>query len=132
MPQHDKNSPQNVPTPKEAIQGLSIDLSLVDDPMGALELARDYRGDTTVHLKDGTTVKGFVFDVGTNGNAPAELRMDLSEEARRESIPLDRIHRIDLDGRDMAAGKTWENWVRRYAEKKFAGEVASIESTPLD
>lgn len=132
MPQHDKKTPQTVSAPKEATQGLSMDLSMVDDPIGALELARDYRGDTTVHLKDGTSLKGFVFDVRKDADATAELRMDLPGEERRESIPSDRIHRIDLDGRDMAAGKTWENWVRRYAEKRLAGEVASIESAPLD
>ena len=132
MPQHDKKTPQTVSAPKEAMQGLSMDLTQLDDPMGALELARDYRGDTTIHLKDGTSLKGFVFDVRTDEDGTTELRMDLPGEERHESITSDRIHRIDLDGRDMAAGKTWENWVRRYAEKKFAGEVASIESPPLD
>ena len=46
MPQHDKKTPQTVSAPKEAMQGLSMDLTQLDDPMGALELARDYRGDT--------------------------------------------------------------------------------------
>ena len=31
-----------------------------------------------------------------------------------------------------AEGKTFENWVRRYAEKKLAGETASIESEELE
>ena len=132
MPQHDKKSPNTESAPKEAMQGLSLELSMVDDPMCALELARDYRGDTTVHLKDGTTISGFVFDVRAEQGVHPELRMDLPGEDERLSITSDRIERIDLDGRDMAAGKTWENWVRRYAEKRLAGEVASIESAPLD
>ena len=132
MPQHDKKSPNTESAPKEAMQGLSLELSMVDDPMRALELARDYRGDTTVHLKDGTTISGFVFDVRAEEGVQPELRMDLPGEDERLSITADRIERIELDGRDMAAGKTWENWVRRYAEKRLAGEVASIESAPLD
>jgi hypothetical protein len=35
-------------------------------------------------------------------------------------------------GKDAAAGKTWENWMRRYAEKKLKGEAADIESETLD
>lgn len=132
MPQYDKKNPQTDPAAEEAKQGLSLELSMVDDPMCALELARDYRGDTTVHLKDGTTISGFVFDIRAENGIQPELRMDLPGEDERLSITSDRIERIDLDGRDTAAGKTWENWVRRYAEKRLAGEVASIESAPLD
>ena len=33
MPQHDKKTPQTVSAPKEAMQGLSMDLSQMDDPM---------------------------------------------------------------------------------------------------
>jgi hypothetical protein len=132
MPQHDKKNPNTATAPLEAMQGLSLELSDVDDPMCALEIARDYRGDTTVLLKDGTSVNGFVFDVHNEQGGMPSLRMDLSKGGGRTSITSDRIQRIDLDGRDPAAGKTWENWVRRYAEKRLAGEVASIESAPLD
>lgn len=132
MPQHDKKNPADDSAPTHATQGLSLELSKVEDPVRALEIARDYRGDTTVHLKDGTAIKGFVFDVRAEQGETPELRMDLPREEGRMSITSNRIQRIDLDGRDMAAGKTWENWVRRYAEKRLAGEVASIESTPLD
>ena len=42
------------------------------------------------------------------------------------------IASISFTGKDAAAGKTWENWMRRYAEKKLKGEAAGIESEPLD
>tara|TARA_B100001059_G_scaffold226991_1_gene256179 strand:+ start:770 stop:1180 length:411 start_codon:yes stop_codon:yes gene_type:complete len=131
MPQHDKKSPTQDSASKDATQGLSLVLAEIDDPMHALEIARDYRGDTTIHLKDGTSLNGFAFDVQSGEGSGPALRMDLPDEGRM-SIASDRIERIELDGRDMAAGKTWENWVRRYAEKRLAGEVASIESAPLD
>jgi len=35
---------------------------------------------------------------------------------------------LEFSGRDTAAGKSWENWLRKYAQKKVAGEIASIES----
>jgi hypothetical protein len=50
----------------------------------------------------------------------------------KQTIPYDRITRLAFSGKDTAAGKSWENWVRRYVEKRMAGEQASIESDPLD
>jgi hypothetical protein len=132
MPQYDKKSPENGTGSLEAAQGLSLVLSDVDDPLCALEIARDYRGDTTIFLKDGTSVSGFAFDVRNEESDTPALRVDLPKGGGRTTITSDQIDRIDLDGRDPAAGKTWENWVRRYAEKRLAGEVASIESAPLD
>jgi len=41
------------------------------------------------------------------------------------NIPLNKVI-------SRPAGKTWENWVRRYAEKRLAGEKACIESEKLD
>jgi hypothetical protein len=35
-------------------------------------------------------------------------------------------------GRDPASGRSWEAWIRRYAERKLAGEAASIESESLE
>ena len=61
MPQHDKKKTDTDPAATEAKQGLSLVFSDVDDPMCALEIARDYRGDTTIHLKDGTSL---TYDLG--------------------------------------------------------------------
>jgi hypothetical protein len=32
------------------------------------------------------------------------------------------IARIEFTGKDRAAGKHWEAWLQKYAEKKAAGE----------
>ena len=32
------------------------------------------------------------------------------------------IARLEFTGKDRAAGKHWEDWVRSYNEKKAAGE----------
>ena len=48
------------------------------------------------------------------------------------TVTEDRVAAVAFTGKDAAAGKTWENWVRRYAEKRLAGEKACIESEKLD
>ena len=37
-------------------------------------------------------------------------------------ISYAEIAALAFTGRDMAAGKSWENWVRQYWERKAAGE----------
>ena len=55
-------------------------------------------------------------------------------DALREAIELAFNYRGDvmITGKDTASGKTFENWIRKYAQKKLAGETASIESESLD
>jgi hypothetical protein len=60
------------------------------------------------------------------------VRVMLVGGGEKQTIPYDRITRLAFSGKDTAAGKSWENWVRRYVEKRMAGEQASIESDPLD
>jgi hypothetical protein len=93
-----------------------------------MEAARDYRGDVTIELNDGTSKTGFVFDIDSNGG----LRLDDSSDGTRHTIDNAMIASIHCSGRDPAAGKSWENWVRRYAEKKFAGEDPSLHNEELD
>ena len=39
-------------------------------------------------------------------------------------IPYSDIAALAFTGRDTAAGKSWEAWVKKYVEKKAAGEKA--------
>jgi hypothetical protein len=49
------------------------------------------------------------------------------------SISYQDIAALAFTGRDMAAGKSWENWVRKYWEKKAAGEKnIALRPEPLD
>lgn len=132
MPQETKSASQ--PTTDDPTPGQGAVLELVDDATrrAALEVARDYRGDVELELADGSRLLGFVFDVDWNATEGPTARLDLPEDGQRRLVPGDSIRRIHLSGRDPAAGKSWENWVRRYAEKKLAGESASMESEPLD
>ena len=96
----------------------------------ALEAARDYRGDVTLELDDGTSVEGFLYD--RSAGPDRKVRLLPKDGGARMSIAERRLRAIDFTGKDAAAGKTWENWVKRYAEKRLAGESASIESEKLD
>lgn len=96
----------------------------------ALEAARDYRGDVTLELDDGTSVEGFLYD--RSAGPERKVRLLPKDGAARVSIAESRLRAIAFTGKDAAAGKTWENWVKRYAEKRLAGEAASIESEKLD
>jgi hypothetical protein len=100
---------------------------------GALEAARDYRGDVTLELRGGEQVEGFVYDRRLAvSEADRRVRMLPKDGSPRRTIVEAEIVAVAFTGKDAAAGKTWENWVRRYAEKRLAGEKACIESETLD
>ncbi len=108
---------------REAIQGWVPDLASESELREALEKAFDYRGDVTISRKDGTKVEGYIFD-RRNGATLAESVVRLIPQNSHEkiSIPYSDIAALAFTGRDTAAGKSWEAWVRKYWERKAAGE----------
>ncbi|MFO0872825.1 MAG: hypothetical protein U0575_02485 [Phycisphaerales bacterium] len=96
----------------------------------ALDLAFDYRGDVSVRLRDGRTVDGYIFD--RRRKPQPSIRM-LPKDSDERLVLNDRdIVRLEVTGKDTAAGKTFESWVKRYVDSKLKGAKASIESDPLD
>jgi hypothetical protein len=107
----------------------------MDDPQArqaALDKAFDYRGDVTLTLRDGQTVEGYLYDRQTPPGRKAFVRLMLRDSDERLKVLYDDIVQLAFTGRDTAAGRSWETWVRKYQEKKARGEVASIEPEPLD
>jgi hypothetical protein len=47
----------------------------------------------------------------------------LREGGGKVSVSYAEIARLAFTGRDTAAGKSWETWVKKYVEKKKAGET---------
>jgi hypothetical protein len=94
--------------------------------------AFDFRGDVTIRCHDGSEIEGFVFDHHDAVTLESSTLRVLTADGRRHRVRHTDIESIRFTGRDAAAGRSWENWVRRYAEKTLAGEPASIESDPLD
>jgi hypothetical protein len=100
----------------------------------AVELAFDYRGDVSIALKDGTSLEGYVFDrqIGAK-TTDCIFRLIPKDGDRKISVRYSDLARIAFTGRDAAAGKSFETWVKKYREKKAAGERnIRIEPEKLD
>ena len=117
----------------EKLQGWIPPLATQQEIRLALEKAFDYRGDVTIVQKDGTSVEGYVYDRRTGNSLDNSLvRILPADGSPRQSIPFSEIASLVFTGRDTAAGKSWEAWVRKYWHKRTAGEQAAIEPERLD
>jgi len=116
----------------EKLQGSVPTLTNEEELRQALEKAFDYRGDITITRKDGTQVEGYLFDRRQGKTLSESLVRILPATGPRVSIPYSDVASLVFSGRDSAAGKSWEAWVRKYWEKKASGETAEIEPESLD
>ena len=108
---------------REQLEGWIPSLASESEIHAALEKAFDYRGDVTITLKDGRTINGYVFDRHTGSTlATSAVRVIPATERTKLSIAYSDIAALAFTGRDTAAGKSFEAWVRKYWEKKAAGE----------
>ena len=107
----------------EKLEGWVPELAGEEDVRQALEKAFDYRGDVTITRKDGSKVEGYIFDRRTGKTlADSAVRLFPKDADQKISIPYSEIAALAFSGRDTAAGKSFEAWVRKYWEKKAAGE----------
>ena len=107
----------------EKLEGWVPQLADEEDIRQALEKAFDYRGDVTITRKDGTEVEGYIFDRRTGKTlADSAVRLFPKDADQKISIAYSDIAALAFSGRDTAAGKSFEAWVRKYWEKKAAGE----------
>ena len=108
---------------RENLEGWIPALASEGDVREALEKAFDYRGDITITRKDGSKVEGYVFD-RRNGRSLADsyVRVIPTGQRSKLTVPYVEIAALAFTGRDTAAGKTFDAWVRKYWEKKAAGE----------
>ena len=107
----------------EKLEGWVPELAGSEELLQALEKAFDYRGDVTITRKDGSKVEGYIFDRRTGKSLEDSLvRLYPKDSNQKVSIAYSDIAALAFSGRDTAAGKSWEAWVRKYWEKKAAGE----------
>jgi len=107
----------------EKLEGWVPELAGEEEVRQALEKAFDYRGDVTITRKDGSKVEGYIFDRRPGKTlADSAVRLFPKDADQKISIPYSEIAALAFTGRDTAAGKSFEAWVRKYWEKKAAGE----------
>ena len=123
---------------RENLEGWVPELAGEQEIREALEKAFDYRGDITITRRDGTVVEGYLYD-RRNGKTLADSVVRIIPTPRegglteRMMIPFNDVAALKFSGRDSAAGKTFDAWVKKYWEKKAAGEKnIGIEAEKLD
>jgi hypothetical protein len=110
-------------TAHQNLEGSVPSLANEQELRQALEQAFDYRGDVSITRKDGVRIEGYIFDRSSgSGLNDSFVRLLPKDGSPKIKLSYGEIAALAFTGRDMAAGKTWENWVRHYWEKKTAGE----------
>jgi hypothetical protein len=110
-------------TAQEQLEGWIPELASEEDVRQALEKAFDYRGDVTITCKDGTKIEGYLFDRRTGPTLRDSLvRLYPKNSSEKVAVSYADIGALAFSGRDTAAGKSWEAWMKKYAEKKARGE----------
>jgi hypothetical protein len=108
---------------KEKLEGWIPELASEEEVRQALEKAFDYRGDVTITRKDGSKVEGYIFDRRSGKTlSDSMVRLYPKDSGEKLAVPYADIAALAFTGRDTAAGKSFEAWVKKYWEKKAAGE----------
>jgi hypothetical protein len=113
----------------ENLEGWVPALANDNDLREALEKAFDYRGDVTLTLKSGERgevpekIEAFIFNRHTGATLTESWVQYFAPNApEKRKVSYAEIARLEFTGKDRAAGKHWEDWVKAYNEKKAAGE----------
>jgi len=142
MPQETKAHPFNAESAEvvpgfdhENLEGWIPSVATDEEIRTALEKAFDYRGDVMITRKDESQIEGYIFDRRSSGKTLADCVVRLFPKDRDEKVSVSyaEIARLEFTGKDTAAGKSFETWVKKYREKKAAGEKnIQIEPEKLD
>ena len=108
---------------RENLEGWIPQLAGDEEIRTALEKAFDYRGDVSITLKSGKKIDGYIFDRRSGKSlADSVIRVYPKSGNQKISISYADIGALAFTGKDTAAGKSWEAWMKKYEEKKAAGE----------
>lgn len=82
-----------------------------------IDLAFDYRGNTTVVKTDGTEIHGYLFN--RNADVPEPfIQMFDADGAGPLPIPYSQIRTIKFTGKDTATGSSYAAWLKRKEKEK--------------
>jgi len=110
-------------TDHQQLEGWVPELASDDDLRQALEKAFDFRGDVTLTLKSGDRIEAYIFNRHTGATlADSWIQYFTPAAQDKRKVSYAEIARIEFTGKDRAAGKHWEDWVKAYNERKAAGE----------
>ncbi|HUN87065.1 MAG TPA: hypothetical protein VMU48_21990 [Terracidiphilus sp.] len=117
----------------EKLEGWVPELASDEDLKDALEKAFDYRGDVTLTLKSGEKIEAYIFNRHTGGAlAESYVQYFTPNASEKRKLSYDKIARLEFSGKDRAAGKHWEDWVKAYNEKRAAGEKYALHPETLE
>jgi hypothetical protein len=107
----------------ENLEGLIPEFASEDDVRQALEKAFDYRGDVTITTKSGEVIEAYIFNRHTGATlAESWVQYFTPKATDKRKLSYVEVARLEFTGKDRAAGKHWEDWVKAYNERKAAGE----------
>jgi hypothetical protein len=125
----------------ENLQGWIPQLATEADIRAVIEKAFDYRGDVTITRKnkddgknnDRSQITGYLFDRRIGPTLDSSIVRLMLASGERPTVSYSEIAAIAFTGRDTAAGKSYEAWVKKYWEKRAQGETnISIEPEALE
>jgi len=118
----------------ENLEGWIPSMATEEEIRTALEKAFDYRGDVTITLRSGEKIEGYVYDrKSATSLSQSLIRMLPKDKPGRMNISYADIAALAFTGKDTAAGKSFEAWVKKYNVKKAAGEKnIGIDAEELD
>ena len=110
-------------TEHQRLEGWVPDLASEEDLRQALEKAFDYRGDVTLTLRSGEKFEAYIFNRQSGSTlADSFVQYFTPAAAEKRKVSYAAIARLEFSGKDRAAGKHWEDWLKAYQERKKAGE----------
>ena len=107
----------------ENLEGWIPEFASDEEIRAALEKAFDYRGDVTMTLKSGERIEAYIFNRQSGARLAESFVQYFTPGANnKRKVSYAEIARLEFTGKDRAAGKHWEDWVKKYNERKAAGE----------
>jgi hypothetical protein len=77
----------------------------------------------TLTLKSGEKIEAYLFNRSTGASlADSWVQYFTPSAPDKRKVSYAEIARLEFTGKDRAAGKHWEDWVKAWNEKKAAGE----------
>ncbi len=114
-------------TSEKSLQGWTPAIG-ADMPLErVVDLAFDYRGNTTIVKRDGTEITGYVFNRNKDAAAPFIQFFDDKGDGPF-TLLYSQIQTIRFTGKDMAAGNSYAAYMERKRRQKETGIAEPLDA----